>query len=144
MQAPQIPVVRLTLPPSAEHVALCRSVAEGAGAAAGLDPDAIADLRIAVSEAVANAVVHGCAQVRRPVEVVVEALPGAVVVEIADPGDGFDPAAQAAPRAEELPEDGLGLVLLRALADELEVRRAEAGGGCVVRLVKRAGQAACS
>ena len=135
--------MRLTLPPSVEHVALCRSVAEGAGAAAGLDPDAIADLRIAVSEAVANAVVHGCAQRQRPVEVVVEALPGAVVVEVADPGAGFDPAAQPAPRAEELPEDGLGLVLLRNLADELEVRRGPAGDGCVVRLVKRAGHARC-
>ena len=143
MQAPQSPVVRLTLPPGVEHVALCRSVAEGAGRVAGLDADAIADLRTAVSEAVANAVVHGCARVRRAVEVVVEALPGAVVVEVADPGDGFDPAAQAAPRAEELPEDGLGLVLLRALADELEVRRGDGGDGCVVRLVKRAAHAPC-
>ena len=52
MRAAPTPVIRLVLPASAEHVSLCRDLLTGVARTAGLDGDALADLRVAVSEAV--------------------------------------------------------------------------------------------
>lgn len=127
--------IRLILPARAEHVALCRDLLTGVARTAGLDSGELADLRVAVSEAVTNAVVHGSRD-GESIEVAYAAGPGLVVVEVEDGGAGFDPAAVAVP-ADDLPEHGLGLALLRALADEFEVGRRGSGDGCRVRLVKR-------
>lgn len=85
---------------------------------------------------------HGSGSSNTPVEVVFEAFPGCVVVEIADAGPGFAAAAPVeGPLVDldaDLPEHGLGLPLVRALADELEIGTRPGGDGCLVRLVKRA------
>jgi anti-sigma regulatory factor (Ser/Thr protein kinase) len=59
------------------------------------------------------------------------------VVEVADDGDGFDlePAPTTA-GDDELVEGGLGIAIIRALADELEISGREQGGSRL-RFVKR-------
>ncbi|MBV8161475.1 MAG: SpoIIE family protein phosphatase [Acidimicrobiia bacterium] len=100
----------------------------------GVDPSAAEDLLLMVSELCTNAVrfssgAPGALSVRARGE------GDAVIVEVSDDGLGFDwhPVAEAPdPGADE----GRGLFLVGALADELDVTRFD--GRTVVRAVKRA------
>jgi anti-sigma regulatory factor (Ser/Thr protein kinase) len=106
---------------AARHAAVEAARAAGAGAAVR---DRVA---IAVTEAVANAVVH--AYDGRPGEVAVLGwrTPGRVILEVRDDGRGM------APRADS-PGLGLGLALIRRVADDVRIS-SQPGGGTAVRLV---------
>ena len=132
--------VELRVPARAEHLALVRlvvtSMAEDIADLAGTQLD---DLRLAVSEACANAVEaygrKGCAAA----EVVVRcrARRGLVEVEVHDEAGGFDPGRLRPHPPVEAPERlhherGLGVPLMRELASA-EFR--PEGGGTTVKLV---------
>ena len=79
-------------------------------------------LRVALSEALANAIVYGNGQApTRMVEVRAECLPDALHVQVTDEGPGFDPATvrdPVTPDDLELP-CGRGLFLIRNLVDDV-------------------------
>ncbi len=59
------------------------------------------------------------------------------VVEVADDGEGFDPHEQRADDdAGDLVEGGLGIAIIRSVADELEIGAGEGGRGSRLRFVK--------
>jgi anti-sigma regulatory factor (Ser/Thr protein kinase) len=60
------------------------------------------------------------------------------VVEVTDTGEGFDPDAGRELDPEELAEGGLGIAIIRALADEFEITDRN-GGGSRLRFVKHLG-----
>jgi len=86
------------------------------------------DLRLALSEAVTNAVVHGY-RVRAPgtITIVVAIDPASVVVSVTDDGDGMTPRVDS-------PGLGLGMPLMSTLADSIEVGSAPDGHGTAVRM----------
>jgi anti-sigma regulatory factor (Ser/Thr protein kinase) len=55
-------------------------------------------------------------------------------VEVSDDGEGFDPDEVA--EVDELTEGGLGIAIIRALADEFEVGDRADGRGSRLRFVK--------
>ena len=126
-------LVELVLPPRAEAVALARLVV---GAMASVDPsfddERGADLRLAVSEACTNAIEAQMARVEdgaepRSVLVRCEQESGCLRVTVQDHGGGFDP--NTLPSRPEVTdparlevEGGLGIPLIRLLADEVEFR----------------------
>jgi serine/threonine-protein kinase RsbW len=78
--------------------------------------------RVALEEAIVNAVQHGnCGDPDRIVRVRVRLRPRRVLAEIADEGDGFDPSRVPDPRApgnRERP-GGRGLLMMRHYATRL-------------------------
>ena len=133
-------VVELEIPPSLEYLDLARLVVS---AAASIDPAfppaRIADLRLAVSELCANAI-ESQARVARhePLTIRCDLDHDRVTVEIRDHGGGFDPdAVDPVPSATDPDrldrERGLGIHLVRGLADDLTFRVDE--HGTVVRFV---------
>ena len=132
--------VELDLPAAAEYLAVVRSVITAAAEVASkLPPGRIDDLRLAVTEACANAfdasrrVSADCR-----VQVCCELESTRVVVEVHDGGGGFDPDDVVPPPPVTRPdrlkfERCLGIPLMRVLADEVDFRRE--GGGTTVRLV---------
>jgi anti-sigma regulatory factor (Ser/Thr protein kinase) len=60
------------------------------------------------------------------------------VIEVVDDGHGFD-LEQADSAEPELSEGGLGIAIIRAIADELEVGEGEDGKGSRLRMVKLLG-----
>ena len=133
-------VVVLRVPARAEHLALVRLVVTSmAEALAQLAGNRLDDLRLAVSEACANAV-EAYGRLGRPgAEVVVRcrALPGRMEVEVHDEAGGFDPGRLEPHPPVEAPERlhherGLGVPLMRELA-EAEFR--PEGNGTTVKLV---------
>jgi sigma-B regulation protein RsbU (phosphoserine phosphatase) len=78
------------------------------------------NLRVAVAEALANAIVYGCrSDATQHVEVRVSVGARAIEAEISDPGPGFDPDALPDPTAPEGVgrPDGRGVFLIRHLVD---------------------------
>jgi serine/threonine-protein kinase RsbW len=135
----QVCMVRLTIPAKAEFIGLGRLALSGL---ARLHPDPlsdelVADLKLALTEACTNAVRHAYDGGDGIVEIRYELHPDRLVVEVADDGDGFDlEPAPAAAGDDELVEGGLGIAIIRALADELVISGREQGGS-TLRFVKR-------
>lgn len=80
------------------------------------------NLRVAVAEALANAIVAGNQEDRsKSVEVKAELAGEVIRIEVTDQGEGFDPSAVATPiEPEELERPhGRGLFLIRHLVDEV-------------------------
>ena len=61
---------------------------------------------------------------------------GNPVVEVTDTGEGFEHGEAEPDESDELSEGGLGIAIIQALADELEIGRRN-GGGSRLRFVKR-------
>lgn len=135
--------VRLEVPPRRDHLALVRLVVSGAVAIERTIPERrLEDLRLAVTEACANAV---DAQQRRgtaaPLVVTIDLDDDAVAVTVTDRAGGFElteleplPAATDPQRLRH--ERGLGISLMRDLVDEVRFTPTE-DGTAVCLVVRR-------
>src|SRR4051794_23192324 len=104
-----------------------RDVADYAAANAVPEPP-LADLKLAVSEAVTNAVLHGFRSTDPgTVTVSVAVKLGTVSVCVADDGQGMSPRTDS-------PGIGLGLPLMAEMADRLAIDAAKGGHGTEVRM----------
>jgi serine/threonine-protein kinase RsbW len=129
-------VVRLTIPARAEYITLCRLALTGIGRLRSLSDELLADLKLALTEAASNSVRHAYGdQNVGVVEISYELLPDRLVIEVTDEGEGFDPAdAQGPP--DELSEGGLGIAIIRAIADEVQIGAQADGKGSRLRFEK--------
>ena len=70
------------------------------------------------------------------VEILYELHDDRLVVEVTDTGEGFEHDKVEPDESDELAEGGLGIAIIQALADELEIGRPN-GGGSRLRFVKQ-------
>jgi serine/threonine-protein kinase RsbW len=99
----------------------------------------VADLKLALTEACSNSVRHAYAEGREGiVEIRYKLGRDRIQVEVADDGHGFDPALIARP-PEEIDEGGLGIAIIRAVTDELDIARGPEGHGSRLRFTKYLG-----
>jgi serine/threonine-protein kinase RsbW len=128
--------VRLTIPARPEYITLCRLALTGIGRLRELSDELLADLKLALTEAASNSVRHayGGKDVG-VVEIAYELHPDRLVIEVTDEGEGFDPV-EAAGRPDELSEGGLGIAIIRAIADEVEIGAQPGGKGSRLRFEK--------
>jgi anti-sigma regulatory factor (Ser/Thr protein kinase) len=96
----------------------------------GLDGDACYDVKLAMSEAVTNAIQHGSASAGDPIRIAVAAEGPALVFEVLDTGR-FVPRVT---RRGELSESGRGLEFMRVLMDEVDLRPGD--NGTLMRFAK--------
>jgi serine/threonine-protein kinase RsbW len=131
------PTVRLTIPAKAEYISLVRLALSGLSQSRELPDETLGDLKLAVTEACSNSVRHAYRDGRAgSVEVVYELHPDRLVVEVADDGAGFTIPEEASGDEQSLVEGGLGIAIIRELADELELGPGDDGQGSRLRLVK--------
>ena len=108
-----------------------RDFAERAASDFGFDGRACYDVKLAMSEAVTNAIQHGSSSPDDKIKILVAAEGGALVFEVLDTGR-FVPRVM---RRGELSESGRGLEFMRVLMDEVDLRPGK--GGTLMRFVKR-------
>ena len=121
-------VVALTIPAKAEYIVLSRLALSGLARARALEPALVADLKLALTEACSNVVRHAYKeQPAGEVEVRYELDEDKLSVEVVDEGIGFDPEAAAAAAGDELDEGGLGISIIRAIVDELDIKSGDSG-----------------
>jgi serine/threonine-protein kinase RsbW len=121
-------IVALTVPARAEFIALGRLALTGLARTRVLSAEIVADLKLALTEACSNSVRHAYDEGREGVvEILYELSDDRIAIQVTDDGSGFDP--QILERAqEELDEGGLGIAIIRALTDELEIGARPEGG----------------
>ncbi|HLX31314.1 MAG TPA: ATP-binding protein [Gaiellaceae bacterium] len=130
-------LVRLRIPARAEYIALARLALSGLAAIASLSDEELADLKLALTEAVSNSVRHAYADGSGFVSISYELSGRALGVEVVDDGAGFDPERPPALEGEELTEGGLGIAIIRTIADEFEIHSQPGERGSRLRFVKR-------
>jgi anti-sigma regulatory factor (Ser/Thr protein kinase) len=108
-----------------------RDFAGRAAADFGLSSEACYQVKLAVSEAVTNAIQHGSASPDAPVHITINEEPGALVLEVVDTGR-FVPRVT---RRGDMPESGRGLEFMRLMMDEVDLRTGNSGTH--LRLSKR-------
>ena len=123
------PEVRLTMPARAEGVGVVRQALAGMADALAFDAAVVADMKMAVTEACTNVVVHAYDGDEGTLEVEMLADDTALTIVVRDWGSGIQPR----PARREAPALGLGLPLIAALSDAFELRGA-AGQGTEVRM----------
>ena len=124
---PDTRVVALSIPARPEYIALCRLALAGLTQVRPFGPEALADLKLALTEACTNSVRHAYEDGREgTVDVRYELNGAAIAVEVADAGPGFlrepsnvDPG--------ELDEGGLGIAIIESLMDELVIESSPDG-----------------
>ena len=115
-----------TWPATPEHVSDARARVAELATRAGAPATALDEVRLAVSEAVSNAVVHGYRdRSPGPVTVTAQAEDHELTVVVSDEGAGL------APRHDS-PGSGLGLPLIAQVAESVSVTTASDGHGTVL------------
>lgn len=111
---------RGTFPGTPLGVAAARGEVEAVARDCGIEGLALGAVKLAVNEAVTNAVVHAYAQREGRIAVTVALSGEALTVTVVDSGGGLVPRADS-------PGLGVGLPLIAQLADHLDVRSGDDG-----------------
>ena len=123
--------VRLTLPAQPENVSVIRHVLGAFAEALRLPDELVEDLRLAVTEACTNVVRHAYPPDRPgPVEISIRPEFDYVSVVVADRGRGIGSSSDTT-------GPGLGLPLIAAIADEVELQPVPGGGSRVAMTFAR-------
>ena len=129
--------VRLTIPAKAEYITLGRLALTGLARLHPLSDEVLADLKLALTEATSNSVRHAYPDADGWVEIAYELHGDRLVIVVTDEGKGFDPADTAeVDDLETLTEGGLGIAIIRSIADEFELGKGPNGKGSRLRFVK--------
>jgi serine/threonine-protein kinase RsbW len=129
--------VRLRIPAKPEYIALGRLALTGLAQARAVDSDTSADLKLALTEAVSNSVRHAYGTPGEgQVEIRYELRSDRISVEVVDDGAGFDPEEAPSFDGDELSEGGLGIAIIRTIADEVEIESRPGVRGSRLRFVK--------
>ena len=115
---------------------MCRLALTGIARVRPLDDETLADLKLALTEACSNSVRHAYDEgASGHVEIVYELLPDRIAIEVVDDGAGFDPQGDVADNGE-LSEGGLGIAIIRSLAERVRVALSAGERGSRLRFVK--------
>ena len=127
-------VVTLAIPARTEYLILARLALAGIAREVPIDPSTLADLKLAVTEACGNAVRHAH-PAGDGVVVIRYAVDGELIeIRVEDDGRGMEAPEQLDLPDVELSEGGMGLAIIHALVDELEIGPGTDGRGTVVRM----------
>jgi serine/threonine-protein kinase RsbW len=123
--------VKLTLPARPENVSVIRHVLGAFAESLRLPDDLVEDLRLAVTEACTNVVRHAYPPDQAgPVEISIHPLEEHVTVIVSDHGRGIGTSSDTT-------GPGLGLPLIAAIADEVELQPVPGGGSRVAMTFSR-------
>jgi len=139
-------VVRLSFPAKADYLLLARLALAGVARGLPVGPELLADLKLAVTEACGNAVRHAYGSGDGSVGVAFVVSEDRLELIVEDEGTGIGmPVEELIGQSGETtaPSDpadgGMGMAIIRAIVDELDVREGENGRGTVVHMTKYLG-----
>lgn len=134
-------LVKLDIPARPEYVVLGRLALAGLLRSRGFSDDAVADLKLALTEACSNSVRHAYRHEDGQVHLAFFLHDDRVTIHIRDEGAGFHedevdcPDCRAVPEIK-LGEGGMGISIIRAVVDEFSLEWPPEGGTMLV-LTKR-------
>ena len=130
-------LVRLTIPAKPEYITLSRLALAGLSRVRAFSEETLADLKLALTVACSNSVRHAYGDGDGHVDISFELLDDRLIVEVTDDGTGFElEDGSGAAVGDELTEGGLGIAIIRSIADEVEISGGPDGRGSRLRFVK--------
>lgn len=127
-------VLEMRIPPDTRYLSVVRRGVRNLAESMGFEREDVADVELAVSEAVTNSVEHGAAPDGEPgVVVKCRGFDDLLVVEVEDEGTSDSTPEGREPSCVE--ERGRGVLMMRTLMDQCENSRTEQG--VKVRMVKQ-------
>jgi anti-sigma regulatory factor (Ser/Thr protein kinase) len=123
------PDIEISLPAHAENIALVRHAFGALGETLAIDPELLSDVRLAVTEACSNVVVHAYPDGTEPgpLEVLASIGEERLTIVVRDRGPGITPHPDS-------PGLGLGLPLIASLAESVQLGRDERDERTEVRM----------
>jgi serine/threonine-protein kinase RsbW len=129
--------IHLRIPAKPEYITLCRLALTGLAHLRDIGDDTMADLKLALTEAVSNSVRHAYGDKGSGhVDITYELQPDRLRIQVVDDGDGFDPGEAPSFVGDELSEGGLGIAIIRTIADEFEIESKPGARGSRLHFVK--------
>ncbi len=134
-------LVKLDIPARPEYVVLGRLALAGLLRSRGFSDDAVADLKLALTEACSNSVRHAYRHEDGQVHLAFFLHDEGVTIHIRDEGAGFHEDEVDCPDCRGVPEiklgeGGMGISIIRAVVDEFNLEWPPEGGTMLV-LTKR-------
>ncbi|MGI2294878.1 anti-sigma B factor RsbW [Paenibacillus sp. GXUN7292] len=138
------PHIHLTIPAQAEYIDTVRLAVYSIASKAGFSYEDIEDMKVAVSEACTNVVLHAYEhQHDGIIEITFELDIDSIYIKIRDYGSSFEYDKQMKPpvplhnhKLENISPGGLGIYMMQALMDHVEIHT---GPGTEIVLAKRLG-----
>jgi anti-sigma regulatory factor (Ser/Thr protein kinase) len=129
--------VRLSFPAKSDYLLLARLALSGLARDGQIDDELLADLKLAVTEACGNAVRHAYPDGEGEVSVSYLVDGEVLVILVEDQGAGIQEEERAPDEIEQPLEGGMGMSIMRAIVDQLEIGAGADGRGTVVQMTKR-------
>ena len=128
-------ILKFSVPGKPEYVGTVRLAVSSLANCAGFDIEAVEDIKVAVSEACTNVVCHGKLNCEGFYEVACELGEGRIIISVVDRAGGYDLTKYQLPVMENPKEGGLGIFIIKALMDEVDIF-SELGMGTSIKMVK--------
>lgn len=125
--------VRMSIPVDADFIDVVRLSLYGLATRMGFSFEDIEDMKVAVSEACNNAILHAYGHTHGAcIDIIFETMPDRITITVKDYGDSFN-YEKAAEKADslhnkqihQLKAGGLGIYMMQALMDEVVVNTGE-------------------
>lgn len=128
-------ILKFSVPGKPEYVGTIRLAVSSLANCVGFDIEAVEDIKVAVSEACTNVVCHGKFNRDECYEVACEIGEERIIISIIDRAGGYDMSQYQRPVMDDLKEGGLGIFIIKALMDEVDIF-SELGMGTSIKMVK--------
>lgn len=128
-------ILKFSVPGKPEYVGMVRLAVSSLANCAGFDIEAVEDIKVAVSEACTNVVCHKGNNCVTTYEVACEVSNDKIIISIIDHAGGYDVSKYKTPEVENPREGGLGIFIIKALMDEVDIL-SELGNGTRITMVK--------
>lgn len=126
-------IIELTLPCKKQYVTVARLTTSSVASNMNFNIESIEDLKVAVSEACNNVILHSATEDYFDIKYYVDAEELKVVVK--DLGKGFDISNYEKPDLDNPQEGGLGIYIIKTLMDQVEIVTKE-GNGTTIEMIK--------
>lgn len=122
--------VSLSLPCKADYVTVARMTTSVIANKFNFDIEDIEDLKVAVSEACNNVVIHSNIDDFFNIDFFLNGK--TFIIEVEDKGKGFDIQKYEGPDLENPSENGLGIYIIETLMDDVEIKTEKGNGTKIV------------
>ncbi len=128
-------MIEVSIPHRAEYVSLIRLTVASIANSMGFDIEDIEDIKVALSEACSNAIMHGGCDVGDNFLVQFMMEKASLTISVSDFGKGYDKNSIQEPKPGELNEGGLGIFIIKSLMDDVHIDTGSSQG-TFIKMIK--------
>ncbi|MDW7672870.1 MAG: ATP-binding protein [Bacillota bacterium] len=127
-------MIELSIPHRSEYVSMIRLTVASIASRMGFDIEEIEDMKVALSEACSNAILHGGCGEEENFLVQFIREQKRLVISVSDFGKGYCVQSLQEPNAEELNEGGLGIFIIKSLMDDVKIKSGSSQGTSITMI----------